>query len=41
LEGWQPQADGVVINISNLPAGIYVVKIFTDQGEVIEKFIKQ
>jgi len=40
-EGWQPQADGMVINISNLASGIYVVKIFTEQGEIIKKIVKQ
>ena len=38
LEGWQPQADGVVINISHLPAGIYFVKI---ANEIVGKFIKE
>jgi len=41
LKGWTAKPDGVVINISHLPAGVYIVKIFTDQGEVIEKIIKQ
>jgi len=40
LEGWQPQADGVVINISHLPIGIYLLHIDTEQGEVIKKIIK-
>jgi autotransporter-associated beta strand protein len=35
LEGWQPQADGVVFNIANLPAGIYFLRIQTDQGVVV------
>lgn len=30
-----------VINISHLQAGIYFVKIFTEQGEVIKKVVKQ
>jgi len=41
MEGWQPQADGVVLNISHLPAGIYFVKIFTAQGEIVKKIVKQ
>jgi hypothetical protein len=41
LEGWQPQADGVVINISHLPAGVYFLKIQTEQGVVSSKVIKQ
>jgi hypothetical protein len=40
LEGWQPQADGVVINISHLQAGIYFVKIETENGAVTKKIIK-
>jgi len=31
----------IVINISHLQAGVYLVKIFTDQGEIVEKIIKQ
>jgi len=41
LKGWTAKPDGIVINISHLPAGVYIVKIFTDQGEVVEKIIKQ
>jgi hypothetical protein len=41
LEGWQPQADGVVFNISALPAGIYFLRIQTEQGVVVKKVIKQ
>ena len=41
LEGWQPQADGVVFNISHLSAGIYFVKIITEQGEIVKKVVKQ
>jgi autotransporter-associated beta strand protein len=37
---WQPQADGVVINIAHLPAGIYFLKIQTEQGVVVRKIIK-
>ena len=39
MEGWQPQADGVVINISHLSEGVYFVKITTDAGEIIKKVI--
>jgi len=41
LEGWQPQADGVVINISHLPSGIYFLQIHTEQGTVNKKIVKQ
>jgi len=41
LEGWQPQADGVVINISHLPCGIYFLQIHTEQGTVNKKIVKQ
>jgi len=40
LEGWQAQPDGVVINISHLPIGIYLLHIDTEQGEVVKKVIK-
>jgi len=39
-KGWQPQADGVVINISRLSSGIYFLKIETEQGTISEKVIK-
>jgi len=41
LEGWQPQADGVVIYLTVLPAGIYFLKITTEQGGVTKKVVKQ
>jgi len=41
LEGWQPQADGVVFNISHLQSGIYFVKISTDEGVVVKKVLKE
>jgi hypothetical protein len=40
MEGWQPQADGVVINISHLPSGIYFLRITTSNGIVTKKIIK-
>jgi len=40
LEGWQPQADGVVINISHLPSGVYFVKLTNEQNSYIQRFIK-
>ena len=40
MEGWQPQADGVVINISHLQAGIYFVRISTETGTITKKIIK-
>jgi hypothetical protein len=41
MEGWQPKADGVVLNISHLPAGIYFLKIDTEKGSSMQKVIKQ
>jgi hypothetical protein len=41
LEGWQPKADGVVLDISHLQAGIYFVRISSDFGKVVKKVIKQ
>ena len=29
------------INITSLPAGIYFVKVTTDKGTVVRKFVKQ
>jgi hypothetical protein len=40
LEGWQPQADGVVLNISHLSAGIYFLKIETEKDTIVQKIIK-
>jgi len=37
LEGWQPQADGVVITVSSLPAGVYLVKIYSENNQVVVK----
>jgi hypothetical protein len=39
-ERWLPQADGVVFNISTLPAGVYFVRIQTEQGVVTKKVVK-
>jgi hypothetical protein len=39
MEGWQPQAVGV-INISHLHAGIYFVRITTEKGVVMRKVVK-
>jgi len=39
-ESRKQNANGVVMNISNLPAGIYFVKIFTEDGEMVKKVIK-
>ena len=41
LEGWQPQADGVVINLTVFPTSIYFAKITTEQGDVLKKVVKQ
>ena len=41
-ESRKEKAEGeVVIDISHLKMGIYSVKIFTDQGEIVKKIIKQ
>jgi subtilisin family serine protease len=39
LEGWLPQADGVVINISHLPDGIFFLRI--NGGEAIKVIKRQ
>ncbi|MDR2970825.1 MAG: endonuclease/exonuclease/phosphatase family protein [Bacteroidales bacterium] len=36
MEGWQPQADEVVINISHLPAGIYFIKVNEETTKIIK-----
>ena len=41
LEGWQPQAEGVVFDISHFPAGIYFLKIHTENGIVTKKVVKE
>jgi hypothetical protein len=41
LEGWQSVADGVVLDISHFPAGIYFLKIKTESGTVTKKIIKK
>jgi len=41
LEGWQPKADGVVFDISHLQAGIYFLKIHTENGVVTRKVVKE
>ena len=41
LEGWQPKADGVVIDLTVLSPGLYFVKIKTDLGEVVRKVVKE
>jgi len=38
--GWQPQADGVVMDISNLSNGVYFLKIETEEGTVVKKVTK-
>jgi hypothetical protein len=42
MEGWQPQADGVVLDVSHLPTGVYLVNVFS-AGKVIgsSKIVKQ
>lgn len=39
-DGWQPKPDGVVLNISHLSNGMYFIKIYTENGEVTKKIIK-
>ena len=41
LEGWQPKADGVVLDISNFSSGIYFLKIHTENGIVMKKVVKE
>ena len=41
LDGGQPQAGGVVLNISHLPSGVYFLQIKTDQGIVTKKVVKK
>ena len=41
MEGWQPQADGVVMDISHLPAGIYFVRVAFESGSCVKKLVKQ
>jgi len=41
-ESRKQKAEGeIVIDISHLPAGIYFVKVLTEQGEIVEKIVKQ
>jgi hypothetical protein len=40
LEGWMAKPDGVVVNISHLDAGIYLIKITTEKGTITKKIIK-
>jgi len=37
LEGWQPQADGVVMDISHLPSGIYFVRVNNEVVKVVKQ----
>jgi hypothetical protein len=39
---WREASEGRgEVNISHLPAGIYLVKIITEQGEIVKKIVKQ
>jgi len=40
LEGWQAEPDGVVINISNLPDGMYFIRIQTENEIINKKIVK-
>jgi len=40
-EHYGQQADGVVLDISHFPAGVYFVKIQTETGEIVRKVVKQ
>jgi hypothetical protein len=40
MEGWQPKADGVVIDISHFPTGVYFLQVTTENGIVTKKIIK-
>jgi len=37
----QKTEDEIVIDISHLPAGVYFVKVATEQGEITKKIVKQ
>jgi len=39
-EGRLPQDDGVVVDISHLPAGVYFLKINTEKGMITKKIVK-
>jgi len=39
-KGWQLQADGVVIDLTLLPAGVYFVRVETEGGVVVKKVIR-
>jgi len=41
VDGWQAKPDGVVINISHLPPGLYFVRITTENSVVVRKVVKQ
>jgi len=41
LEGWTAKPDGVVIDLTGFSAGIYFLKITTENGFVMKKVVKQ
>jgi len=40
-ESRKQKTESTVIDISHLQAGVYFVKVITEQGEIVKKFIKQ
>ena len=42
VENFRPLSDGAAtINVSSLPQGVYLVKIYTDKGNVVRKVVKE
>ena len=41
VDRWQAKPDGVVINISHLPQGMYFVRITTENSVVVRKVVKR
>jgi len=41
LEGWTAKSDGVVIDLTVFPNGVYFLKITTETGIIMKKIIKQ
>jgi len=41
LEQYELKPDGVVIDLTLFPAGIYFVKVLTENGDVVKKVVKQ
>ena len=41
VNGQQTSSTGMVIDVTNLNAGVYFVKVVTDNGEVVKRFVKK